>query len=117
MSFLSRPEQQARFYRLTGDLPANVAAWGDSAIAADPYIAAFGEQMTRVAPWPKVPEWEPIAIRLQDWAERAVRGSVKPADALASMDREVDRMLEKRRWLVERKRVAAAAGAAGGAKP
>lgn len=118
MSFLSRPEQQARFYHLTGDLPANVAAWGDSAIAADPYIAAFGDQMQRVAPWPKVPEWEPIAIRLQDWAERAVRGSVAPGDALASMDREVDRMLEKRRWLVERKRGAGARPAASaGSRP
>jgi multiple sugar transport system substrate-binding protein len=102
MTFLSRPEQQVRFYRLTGDLPSRTLAWGDSALAQDPCTRAFRVQLERVAPWPKVPEWEPIAIRLQDWAERAVRGRVAPAEALAGMDREVDLMLEKRRWLVER---------------
>jgi multiple sugar transport system substrate-binding protein len=102
MTFLSRPEQQVRFYRLTGDLPARTAAWDDPALTEDPCTKAFGEQMARVAPWPKVPEWEPIAIRLQDWTERAVRGKVAPADALAGMDREVDVMLEKRRWMIER---------------
>ena len=53
--------------------------------------------------WPKVPEWEPIAIKLQDWTERAVRGGVTTHAALGAMDREVDQMLEKRRWLVERR--------------
>ncbi|NOT33450.1 MAG: sugar ABC transporter substrate-binding protein [Candidatus Eisenbacteria bacterium] len=104
MEFLSRPDQQVRFYELTGDLPARVEAWRDSALTRDPATAAFGRQMERVAPWPKVPEWEPIAIRLQDWAERAVRGSVAPDVALRSLDREVDRMLEKRRWLLEHRR-------------
>ncbi|MEO5618043.1 MAG: extracellular solute-binding protein, partial [Candidatus Eisenbacteria bacterium] len=109
MAFLSRPEQQVRFYRLTGDLPARTAAWRDPALSEDPCTRAFEEQMARVAPWPKVPEWEPIAIRLQDWTERAVRGRVAPAEALAGMDREVDRMLEKRRWLLERPKRAAGA--------
>jgi multiple sugar transport system substrate-binding protein len=104
MTFLSRPEQQVRFYRLTGDLPARTQAWGDSSLAQDPLARAFRSQLERVAPWPKVPEWEPIAIRLQDWTERAVRGRVAPAAALAGLDREVDLMLEKRRWMVERRR-------------
>ena len=74
MEFLSRPEQQARFYRLCGDLPAVKRAWRDSALAADPALRAFEVQLERVAPWPMVPEWEQISIRLQDQAERAVRG-------------------------------------------
>jgi multiple sugar transport system substrate-binding protein len=51
---------------------------------------------------PKLPEWESIGIRLQDWTERAVRGTVSPDSALAGLDRDVDRMLEKRRWLLAR---------------
>ncbi len=104
ITFLSRPEQQVRFYRLTGDLPPRAEAWRDPALVEDPCTRAFGEQLTRMAPWPKVPEWEPIAMRLQDWMERAVRGHVSPEDALVGMDREVDLMLEKRRWMVERRR-------------
>jgi multiple sugar transport system substrate-binding protein len=103
VEFLSRPAQQARFYRLCGDLPAREEAWRDSSIAGDKYLAAFQRQLEHVAPWPMVPEWEQICIRLQDQAERAVRGGVAPDSALAEYDRDVDRILEKRRWLAERR--------------
>ena len=122
MQFLSRPEQQVKFYQLTGDLPSRVEAWRDTALTNDPAARAFGDQLTRLAVWPKVPEWEPIATKLQDWTERAVRGGVTTHDALVSMDREVDQMLEKRRWLVERRGGAGARtssrepGAAGAAR-
>jgi multiple sugar transport system substrate-binding protein len=99
VEFLSRPEQQLRFARLSGDLPARIEAWRDTAFTNDPLTRAFEEQLKRTASWPKVPEWEEIAIRLQDQVERAVRGVAPPDSALADLDREVDRMLEKRRWL------------------
>ena len=100
VEFLSRPAEQARFYRLCGDLPARQEAWNDSSLATDRNMAAFRRQLEHVAPWPMVPEWEQICIRLQDSAERAVRGGESPDSALADYDRDVDRMLEKRRWLV-----------------
>ena len=102
LEFLSRPEQQLRFYRLTGDLPARREAWRDTALTRDPRIRAFGEQLTRTVSMPKVPEWELIANRLRDYAERVVRGG-EPADStLAELDRDVSRLLEKRRWLLAR---------------
>lgn len=102
IEYLSQPEQQARFYQLTGDLPARMEAWADSMLMSDPQIAAFEDQLRRVAPTPKIPEWEQIAIRLQEQAERAIRGAASPESALAALDRDVDRILEKRRWLLER---------------
>jgi multiple sugar transport system substrate-binding protein len=102
VEFLSRPDQQARFYRLTGDLPARREAWSDSTLASDPRIRAFEQQLRRVVPTPKIPEWEMIANRLQESAERVVRGGATPDSALAALDREVTRLLEKRRWLLER---------------
>lgn len=101
IEYLSRPEVQLEFWRLTGDLPGRLEAWRDTALVADPNTLAFRTQLERVVPMPKVPESEQIAIRLQDWVERAVRGSVTPERALASLSDEVDRMLEKRRWLRE----------------
>lgn len=102
IEYLSRPEVQLEFWRLTGDLPGRVEAWRDTGLTADPNMRAFGEQLERTVAMPKVPECEQIAIRLQDWVERAVRGSVPPDTALASLSTEVDLMLEKRRWLRER---------------
>jgi multiple sugar transport system substrate-binding protein len=99
VEFLSRPEQQLRFYRLSGDLPARVECWRDTALTRDPEAQAFGEQLQRTVSWPKVPEFEEIAIRLQDQVERAVRGVTPPDSALAALDRDVDRILEKRRWM------------------
>ena len=103
VEFLSRPAQQARFYRLCGDLPARHEAWQDPSLAGDANLRSFQRQLERVAPWPMVPEWEQIAIRLQEQAERAARGGAAPDSVLSDYDRDVDRMLEKRRWLAARR--------------
>ena len=103
MQYLSRPDVQVRFWKLTGDLPARRESWADSALTADPRTRAFGDQLTRTAPCPKVPEWEEIATRIYEQSDRAIRGATTPDSALATLDRIVNQMLEKRRWLVARK--------------
>lgn len=110
VEYLSRPEQQVRFYRLTGDLPAVKMAWQDSTLAGNVYAAAFYEQLQRVAPMPKVPEWELIATKVIDYAELAIRGGTPSVDVLERLDREVDRILEKRRWMLDRARQTRDAG-------
>jgi len=106
VEFLSRPEQQLRFYALTGDLPAVRAAWRDSALANDPHLRVFATQLERVVSTPKVPEWENISIKLQYAVEAMVLGGAPADSTLAALDRDVDRILEKRRWLVARGRAA-----------
>lgn len=101
--YLSRPEQQLRFYRLTGDLPARRAAWERSGLKDDRYARAFWAQLQRVRPLPKVPEAELIATRILQAAELSIRGGAPAALALARLDRQVDAILEKRRWLLARR--------------
>lgn len=113
VEFLSRPEQQIRFSRLSGDLPARLEAWQDSSLTGDPRVRAFWEQLQRVVPTPKIPEWEFITSRVLEYAEVAARGAAPPDTALARLDRDVDRILEKRRWLLARKH----AGGTGGGLP
>jgi len=102
IEFLSRPDQQVRFYHLTGDLPARMEAWRDSALAGDAATHAFWVQLQRVVPMPQVPEWELIATRVFDYAEQAIRGGVPAETALARLDDEVDRILARRRELLAR---------------
>jgi multiple sugar transport system substrate-binding protein len=104
IEFLSRPEQQQRFYELTGSLPARTAAWEGSDLATAPLTRAFWEQLQRVEPLPAVPEIESIMSRLIEHAEASIRGGTSAADALAALDRDTDRMLEKRRWMLARAR-------------
>jgi multiple sugar transport system substrate-binding protein len=49
---------------------------------------------------PPIPEWERIATQIAYYAERAIRQELSADQALAALDRDVDRILEKRRWLI-----------------
>lgn len=104
IDFLSRPEQQIRFYRLTGDLPARREAWADTTLASDSAAQAFRVQLTRAVPTPMIPEWELVTTKIMDQTEAAVRGGTTPAAALAALDAQVDRLLERRRFLLARRR-------------
>jgi multiple sugar transport system substrate-binding protein len=99
--FLSGVAQQQKFYALTGDLPARRSAWADPALVNDEYVRAFREQLERVKPTPKVPEWERIANEMQLMADRVVRGGQPVDDALRSLDAATDAVLAKRRALLE----------------
>lgn len=98
--YLSRPDVQVAFYKLTGDLPARREAWDDSILANDPQVQAFRTQLGRTVPTPPIPEWEEITTKIMEQTEQAVRGGTSPHDALAALDRQVDHILERRRFLL-----------------
>ena len=102
VEFLSEPAQQRRFFALTGNLPPRRSVWADTALANNPYLHAFRDQLERVRPLPKVPEWEQIATKVFEYGEQAVRGNRPAGDVLRALDREVDALLEKRRWMLTR---------------
>lgn len=104
IEFLSEPAMQARFYALSGDLPAVRAAWDDAALAGDEKLRPFRVQVERVVAMPRVPEWEQIAQHTAERLEGAVRGRESLSAALAAIDADVDRILEKRRWMLARGR-------------
>ena len=103
IEFLSEPSIQIEFYKLIYNLPAIKEAWEDSSIANNIYMKAFYEQFNLVVPTPKVTEWEQIAFaKVQQYAEIAVRGAMSIDNALKNLDKDVDMILEKRRWLLSR---------------
>jgi multiple sugar transport system substrate-binding protein len=104
VEYLSEPAQQSLFYRLVGDLPARRSAWADPALSADPAAAAFRVQLDHLARTPLVPEWEQICTRVWEHLEPAIRGKIPVATALAELDSDVDQILAKRRWMLERGR-------------
>jgi multiple sugar transport system substrate-binding protein len=103
IQYLSEPATQAQFYELTGDLPARRSAWQAPALSANAHAAAFRSQLDRVVPLPKVPEAEQIVSKVFEQGERAVRGQATVDQALRTLDGEVDRLLEKRRWMLDRR--------------
>ena len=102
IEYLSQPDVQRRFHELTGDLPPRRSTWSAGSLANDRYARAFRDQLERVKPAPKVPEWERIATEIRLVVERAAHGELSVDEAAQELDRRANRILEKRRWLLSR---------------
>lgn len=101
IEYLSRPGVQQRFYTLLGDLPPRRRSWEGAALRDDPAAQAFRVQLERVKPTPPVPEWERIANEMQRIAAQTIAGDYDVEQATAELDRRVDRILAKRRWVLD----------------
>ncbi len=102
IEYLSQPQVQQRFYRLTGNMPPRRSSWDGPLLQNDAAMRAFRDQLERVKPTPAIPEWERIAVMMQQVAARAVAGGLSVDQATAEMDRQADAILAKRRWMLDR---------------
>lgn len=101
---LLTPEAQVELQQLTGDLPARKSAWTAAGLADAPHTAPFLRQLEYARPVPKVPEWERVVSEMQVVAERMLRGEFTVTAAAAEMDQRADRILTKRRWMLDKGR-------------
>ena len=102
IEFLSRPEIQMRFYEESGDLPAHRAAWASPRLANDQQIAAFRIQLDHTVALPRIPEWENVATSIFESGQLATRGRYNAREGALELDKKVNAMLEKRRWVLAR---------------
>jgi multiple sugar transport system substrate-binding protein len=103
IEYLSRVDTAARFNALTGNLPPRRANWSDPRLANDPHARPFRIQLDNVRPEPRVPEWENILQEMRVMGERVAHGAIGVDAACAELDAKTDRILEKRRWMLDRK--------------
>lgn len=96
---------ELRFAQMIGSLPARMAAWPGLTFPPA-VIAPFAEQAKFTADDPMIVEWEQVRDQVQIFGERAVRGLMTIAEALAALDVRVDAILAKRRSLVQAGRIA-----------
>jgi multiple sugar transport system substrate-binding protein len=106
IEFLSRPESLVEFYRLTGNLPPRESAWQQGRLEEDPRMRAFHEQLEHAAPLPRVPEWEQITKQIIHAGQATIAGKKTIDEALADLDRSVNALLEKRRWILAQRAAA-----------
>ncbi len=103
IEFLSKSETQIEFYHLVNDLPAVKEAWKDTSLSSNIYMKAFYEQFNYVVATPKIPEWEQIVFsKLQQYVELAARNVLTVKEALKKLDDDVNVILEKRRWMLNK---------------
>ncbi|HQU70700.1 MAG TPA: sugar ABC transporter substrate-binding protein [Calditrichia bacterium] len=102
VEFMARPDIQKTFFELTNDMPSVKAAWEAPQLQEDREARAFFEQLTAVAPTPPIAEWERIAVKIQEHMERVVYGQLSLEEGVKNLNKDVDRILEKRRWLLSK---------------
>ena len=105
VAHLTSSASERRFATLIGNLPARQGAWQGLDMGGS-VLAPFAAQAADIASTPKIVEWEQVQTEVQLTAERVVRKVVTLDEGLADLDRRVDRILAKRRALVESGRLA-----------
>lgn len=102
VDYLCGVPAQLAFHRLTGDLPSRLAAWTAPALAGAAPEQVFHRAIRAGVVGRNVPENARIATEVQLVAEHMVRGEYGVDAAAIEMDRRVDAILAKRRWLLDK---------------
>lgn len=74
INWLADAETQLAWYEEINELPANIEAWEDPALADDPFFSVFGEQLESTETLPMIPEYTEISEELINYLERIYRG-------------------------------------------
>ncbi len=85
VQYLMKPEVQVKWYQTVNDLPAVRAAWEDPALADDPMLTVFGDQLEDAKAPPSIPTWEQVAAAIDGELEKVAKGAASPADAAKAM--------------------------------
>ena len=88
VKFLSDPKTQALWYTTVTDLPAVQAAWEDPALAADPNVKMFGEQLKDTKAQPASASWSEVSSAINDTLEKMTTGGLEPQAAADQMQQE-----------------------------
>lgn len=101
--FLSSHEIQYRFYNQVSALPSVKSVWDEPALKNDKYMQAFYVQLNMTKATPKIPEWEQIVFaKIQQYAEFVAAGKLTVEEACRELDSDTDKILEKRRWILQK---------------
>ena len=95
VNFMSTPENQAKWYKISKDLPANPAAWEDESIRSNAHLKPFYEQLRSVKAPPCVAEWEQILSFISDAIEKAVYERITVDAALAGLEADINEAVRK----------------------
>jgi multiple sugar transport system substrate-binding protein len=85
VSWLSKPETQAKWYGVSTDLPSVKKAWDDPQLSADPMLKTFGDQLADAKAPPAIPNWEQVASVIDGEIEQLCKSDRSAADTAAAM--------------------------------
>ncbi|HET7702223.1 MAG TPA: sugar ABC transporter substrate-binding protein [Candidatus Limnocylindrales bacterium] len=85
VKFLSDPKTQALWYETATVMPAVQSAWEDPAVASDPNVKLFGEQLKDTKAQPASASWSEVSSAINDILEKMTTGGLEPQAAAEQM--------------------------------
>ncbi len=92
VQYLSDPATQVSWYNEVTDLPAVQSAWSDPALADDPNVAMFGEQLKDTKAQPATSTWSEVATSLNSTLEKLTTAGMSPQEAADEMQAEAEKI-------------------------
>lgn len=88
--WLSKPEVQAKWYKISTDLPASQKAWDDPVLKNDDKLAAFSTQLKSMKATPSVTTWQQVGSAGDKIIEQINRGAVSVDEGLSKLQSAAD---------------------------
>jgi multiple sugar transport system substrate-binding protein len=88
VKFLSQPDVQAQWYKMTGDLPAVPQAWENPSLRDDAKLAVFGRQLKSVESPPASTRWAQVQASASLQAEQLTTGGKDVDSVVTAMQSE-----------------------------
>lgn len=90
LAYMSKPETQLEWLKLTNTLPATKKAWEDPALTSDANYKVIGEQMNASEPMPLINSWEEIAQNVLKTFENIYRGGANVQTELDAFNKSLN---------------------------
>lgn len=90
LDFLADPATQVTWYELTGELPTATAAFDAPALAEDPHVAVYGEQLQDARPLPISTAWDEASLSVLDTLNAVALTGVDKEQALEALFAKVE---------------------------
>ncbi|WP_433888510.1 sugar ABC transporter substrate-binding protein [Streptomyces sp. CA-111067] len=85
IQWLSQPATQVEWFKLSGDLPSQQAAWKDPVLTSDSKVSVFGKQLLSVRTPPTLPTWNEVSAAGDGALEEMVKGGQSPEQAMKGL--------------------------------
>ena len=90
IQWASQPDVQAKWYKLSSDLPASQKAWKNDALANNDKLAAFGDQLKNTMAPPAVSTWAQVSSAADRILEQINKGQLSVDAGLKNLQSEAD---------------------------
>lgn len=96
IEYMSRPDIQAEWYRISKDLPPNRLAWNYEVVLSNPKLKAFKDQLSETRTPPVVGEWAQLDSIICGALEEMMYKKITPREAVAKISIKTSEIMASR---------------------